>query len=200
MCTEKNEWERAVEFHGHSCPGLATGYRVAKIALQELSALRSNDEEIVATVENNACGIDAIQVLTGCSAGKGNLIFHDYGKHVYTFACRNSGKAVRIAVKEMAWRSNPSYSEIRKRVLGGTATEEELKTFQKHHHERIQQILDLPQDELCAVRHIDCDLPPKASIHRSHRCAECGESVMEPRARVKGGQIVCIPCFENKAR
>lgn len=199
MCMEKNDWDRVVEFHGHSCPGLATGYRVAEIALQELAAVRSADEEIVAIVENNACGIDAIQVLTGCSSGKGNLIFHDYGKHVYTFACRNSGRAVRIAVKEFARRSDPVFSELRKRVFSGKASEEEQKTFQSHHHDRIQMVLDLPQEELCNVRQIKIDLPPKAAIYRSHRCAKCGEPVMEPRARVIGGQIVCIPCFENKA-
>ncbi|HBC95098.1 MAG TPA: formylmethanofuran dehydrogenase, partial [Pelotomaculum sp.] len=30
MGAEKNDWEKSVEFHGHSCPGLAIGYRVSK--------------------------------------------------------------------------------------------------------------------------------------------------------------------------
>ncbi|MBC7325745.1 MAG: formylmethanofuran dehydrogenase, partial [Moorella sp. (in: Bacteria)] len=129
MGVEKTDWERAVEFHGHSCPGLATGYRVARIALRELARSRAQDEELVAVVENDACGVDAVQVLTGCTLGKGNLLYRDYGKHVFTFICRNSGKAVRIAVKGSVWKQDEEgYRELREKVFAGAATpqEEEL--------------------------------------------------------------------------
>ena len=75
----------AIQFHGHLCPGLALGYRVAKAALRELGADRPHDEELVAIVENDSCAADAVQYITGCTFGKGNLIFSDFGKHVYTF-------------------------------------------------------------------------------------------------------------------
>ncbi|NOZ25951.1 MAG: formylmethanofuran dehydrogenase, partial [Nitrospirae bacterium] len=71
-------FEDAVRFHGHVCPGLALGYRVSDLVLRELGP-RSEDEELVAIVENNSCAVDAIQVMTGCTFGKGNLIFRDYG-------------------------------------------------------------------------------------------------------------------------
>lgn len=77
MDFSSTEWERAVAFHGHSCPGLAIGYRAAKIALRELAAGRAGDEELVAIVETDACGVDTIQVLTGCTLGKGNLLYRD---------------------------------------------------------------------------------------------------------------------------
>ena len=73
-----------VRFHGHSCPGLAIGYRMACAGMEALHAIRSEDEEIVAVVENNACGVDALQCVTGCTFGKGNLVFRDHGKQVYT--------------------------------------------------------------------------------------------------------------------
>ncbi|MCX6690277.1 MAG: FmdE family protein, partial [Methanoregula sp.] len=41
----------AVAFHGHSCPGLALGYRAAEYAMKALSAGRSEDEDLVAIVE-----------------------------------------------------------------------------------------------------------------------------------------------------
>ena len=74
-------YNEAAAFHGHSCPGLALGYRAAEYALQHLRAGRSEDEDLVAVVENDACGVDAIQLVAGCSAGKGNLILRDFGKH-----------------------------------------------------------------------------------------------------------------------
>src|ERR1700690_3376478 len=90
-------YDDIIDFHGHSCPGLAIGYRVSLGALKELVE-RSGDEEIVAIVENNSCAVDAVQVMIGCTVGKGNLIFKDYGKQVYTFIRRPSGKSIRISV------------------------------------------------------------------------------------------------------
>lgn len=200
MCMEKNNWEKAVEFHGHTCPGLTIGYRVAEIALHELETIRSADEELVAIVENDACGVDAIQVLTGCSLGKGNLIFRDYGKQVYTFACRDSGKAVRVAVKGTIWPKDPGYLELRKKIFGGTATEEEKATFLGFQQDLSRRMMEMPAVEFCEVRHINMELPGKARIFDSHTCARCGEPVMEPRARVKAGRIVCIPCSEQYDR
>lgn len=200
MSTIKNDWDKAAEFHGHTCPGLATGFRVAKIAMKELETIRSADEEIVAIVENDACGIDAIQVITGCTIGKGNLIYRDLGKQVYTFACRNSGRAVRIAVRNKTWQGDPQMKEIKKKYFSGTASEEERKIFQEHQNERIKHILELPAVEFCEVKHIAIDLPSRARIFESYLCAECGESVMEPRARLKNGKIVCIPCSDNYSR
>src|SRR4030043_2326687 len=85
-----------IAFHGHSCPGLAIGYRMTKAGLAFLAGSRSADEELVAIVENNACGVDALQMLSGCTFGKGNLIFKDYGKHVYTLYDRRSKRGVRV--------------------------------------------------------------------------------------------------------
>jgi formylmethanofuran dehydrogenase subunit E len=53
----------AVTFHGHPCPGLALTIFAAEFALQYLCADRSEVEDLVAIVENIACGIDAIQEL-----------------------------------------------------------------------------------------------------------------------------------------
>ena len=71
--------EETIRFHGHSCPGLALGIRAAEVALKESE--RASDEEVVAVVETDMCGVDAIQYLTGCTFGKGNLIHLDYGKN-----------------------------------------------------------------------------------------------------------------------
>src|SRR3972149_3817545 len=90
--------DKVREFHGHVCPGVAYGVRVASVVLQQFGQ-RAEDEELVAIVENDSCAVDAIQVMTGCTFGKGNLLFKDYGKQVYTFFKRSSKEGLRIAVK-----------------------------------------------------------------------------------------------------
>ena len=102
-----------VRFHGHLCPGVTLGYCASKIALRELYVGRDVDEHLVAIVENDACGVDAIQAVTGCTLGKGNLIFRDYGKHVYTFINRATKDAVRISLKERKSDDDPEQKASR---------------------------------------------------------------------------------------
>ncbi|MFZ5633528.1 MAG: FmdE family protein [Bacillota bacterium] len=201
MCMEKTPWERAVEFHGHSCPGLAVGYRVAQTALKELKEERSPDEELVAVVENDACGVDAIMLLTGCTLGKGNLLYRDHGKQVYTFGSRNSSRALRISVNgEVLHRRDEAMAELRKKVFEGTATPEEKKKFHEHQARRTEQILNMPEEEFCKVEQIDFQFPVRARIFNSVKCTRCGEYVMEARARVRDGRPVCIPCSDDYNR
>ncbi len=98
MSNPNNDFAEVVKFHGHACPGLAFGFRATRLALEQLGISRAGDEELVAVVENKSCAVDAIQALAGCTFGKGNLIFKDYGKQVYTLFNRSSGEAVRLAV------------------------------------------------------------------------------------------------------
>ncbi|MCG8400009.1 MAG: FmdE family protein [Firmicutes bacterium] len=200
MCMEKTPWEKAVEFHGHSCPGLAIGYRVAEIAMQRLRQARSADEELVAVVENDACGIDAVMLLTGCTLGKGNLIYRDLGKQVYTFGSRTANSALRIAVKDTTGKPDPETAELRKKVFGGAANSQEKARFQAIQARRIEDILNMPEEEFCQAGEIDFKFPAKASIFPSVTCSRCGERVMEPRARLREGQPVCLDCFEEYTR
>src|SRR5512135_153891 len=116
----------AIQFHGHLCPGLALGYRVAKAALRELGADRPHDEELAAVVENDSCAADAIQFITGCTFGKGNFLFNDFGKHVYTFYNRRTGKGVRIAEDFRVFEGDSRYDGLRRRQDSGEDVSREM--------------------------------------------------------------------------
>ena len=64
-------YEEIIQLHGHECPGVVMGYRMATAAMDKLYSIRAKDEEIVAIVENDACGVDALQCVTGCTFGNG---------------------------------------------------------------------------------------------------------------------------------
>ncbi len=165
-------YDEIIAFHGHSCPGLAMGYRMAAAGLQALKALRSEDEEIVAIVENDACGVDALQCLTGCTFGKGNLIFRDYGKQAFTFYSRQSAQGVRVLLKEGA--APPD-------------TRQDREAF-------TQWLLDAPEEALVSITPVIIDEPKMAQSRISIACAACDERVMETRLREIDGKPVCIPC------
>jgi formylmethanofuran dehydrogenase subunit E len=164
------DYKNIVEFHGHECPGLVMGFRMATAAMNTLNSIRSEDEEIFAIVENNACGVDALQCVTGCTFGKGNLIFHDYGKHVYTLYSRKTGKGLRV-----------SYH--------GKGVPEEAGREQM-----IDYLLNADESEIITIKDVTIEEPEQARIHKSVKCDICGENVMETRIRDIKGKKVCIPC------
>lgn len=100
MDDEKALWKKCAEFHGHECGGLTIGYKAALYAKELLDLDFSEDEQVVCISENDACGVDAIQVILGCSVGKGNLLFHICGKQAFSFYDRGSGRSVRLVLKE----------------------------------------------------------------------------------------------------
>lgn len=85
-------WEKCTNFHGHSCPGLAIGYKAAEAAIETMNIKFSEDEEIVCVTENDACGVDAIQVLLGCSLGKGNIIHKVLERWLSLFLIEKMGR------------------------------------------------------------------------------------------------------------
>ena len=184
-----------VAFHGHLCPGIITGVRAAQIALRELGG-RAEDEELVAIVECDNCAVDAIQQMLGCTLGKGNLIFRDYGKTAFTFIRRSDGKAIRVASRPRdAQPPDPEYAGLREKINAGSATDAERERFGVLHRERARQLLDVPEETMFAVQAVDTPLPRRAQLRRSVVCDRCGEPVMETRARLLDGRVLCRPCF-----
>ncbi len=184
-------------FHGHLCPGLAMGIRAAEIALEQIGKYASG-EEVVAVVETDMCAVDAIQFLTGCTFGKGNLIHRDYGKNAFTFIRRSDNKAIRILTKPDAWGdSNDEHRQLSAKVRSRAATLEEKGRFQKLHLAKAERILNAPLERLFSINEMTLTPPKKARLYASNRCEECGEMTMETRIRKYGGRDLCIPCFEN---
>jgi formylmethanofuran dehydrogenase subunit E len=190
-------YDEVVAFHGHSCPGLALGYRVSLRVLKEWGK-PSEDEEIVAIVENNSCAVDAVQVMTGCTFGKGNLVFRDYGKQVYTFIKRPSGGGVRISVDWKKPEETPEEKAMWDRYMKGERSAGVVKFVHDRRSAKIRYILEADEKELMTLTVGREELPPEAEVYKSLRCESCGEKMMEPRARIKDGRTVCIPCFEGR--
>ncbi len=187
--------ERVVDFHGHMCPGLAMGVQAAQIALREIGP-HAKDEEVVAVVETDMCGVDAIQFLTGCTFGKGNLIHRDWGKNAYTFFRRSDGRAVRIVGRPDAWPRDPEHQELFAKVRANTAGPDERARFQELHQSESRKVLALDPDSLYEVQEVHARPPRRARIHASVACARCGEATMETRVRRLDGRDLCPPCFE----
>ena len=162
-------WNKCTAFHGHACGGLALGFRAACYAMELLELNFSRDEELVCIAENDACGIDAIQVALGCSVGKGNLLFHLTGKQAFNFYCRSTGRSVRLVAREKP---------------AGLTKEESREYY-----------LNTPAAELFDVKPTRLALPEPARLFETYRCDGCGEVTAAPWIHLQDGKKLCPDCY-----
>ena len=167
-------WKDCVAFHGHECGGLTIGYKASLYAIELLNLEFSADEQVVCISENDACGVDAIQVMLGCSVGKGNLLFHMRGKSAYSFYNRKNGKSVRLVL-------NPRPE--------GMTRAESFAYYQACE----------PKD-MFEVKPTTIKLPEAAKLFDSYTCECCGESAGANWIRLAGGKKLCLDCYEQYDR
>jgi formylmethanofuran dehydrogenase subunit E len=189
------DFEKCVEFHGHVCPGLSIGFRAARAAMEWLKENRAEDEELVAIVETDACGADAIQVLTGCTFGKGNFLYRDYGKQAFTLFGRKSGRGVRVCLRPGVLELTEKHRWLMERIRGNEATREEQEEFGRLHQQKSREILEKSMKELFTLKEISQVLPPKARIEPSKQCQVCGEPAMASKIQICGGKEICRSCL-----
>ena len=193
-----SDFSRCVQFHGHTCPGLAIGFQAAITLLKRLGVRKAPDEELVAVVETDACGADAIQVITGCTFGKGNFIFKNYGKHAFSLMDRGKGKGIRACLLPDVFKSNPEYFSLSKKVQNDKESAKEIERFRQLQQERVQKILEADPESLFKIEEISADIPAEARIMESGICEMCGEMAKADLLRNNNGKKLCIPCAEGR--
>ncbi len=172
--TKEQHWQNSIAFHGHECGGLTIGYQAALYAAELLGLKFSQDEEVVCITENDACGVDAIQVMLGCSVGKGNLLFHLTGKQAYSFYNRKTGEAVRLVL-----HTRPE----------GMDRQESFDYYQAAE----------PKD-IFHVKEATITLPETARIFNSYPCDKCGEETSENMMTLQNKDKLCKDCYVPYSR
>ena len=186
--------DATIAFHGHSCPGLAIGMRAAEIALREMAG--AGPADLVCVSETDMCGVDAIQFLTGCTYGKGNLLHRDYGKMAFSFHNRATGRAIRLLFNPEAWGAGRGeFTALMAKSGRPDCTAADRGRLATLRAELQEWLLRLPAEDVFFIRDCTEPLPRPARVLDSLVCADCGESTMESRTRRFGGRTLCIPCF-----
>lgn len=198
-CTlTKEQINNSVAFHGHWCPGLAYGLRASEWVLNELCK-RSLDEELVAVVETDMCAVDAIQFLTGCTFGKGNLIHKDYGKNAFTFHRRQDGKAARLVIRARQDEDWQTMRRLHQKYQTEALTAEETSQLAALKDQAADAIMEDDIETIFEIQPVKTAIPQRARILNSIICDHCREAVMETRIRQYQTKNLCIPCFERIA-
>jgi formylmethanofuran dehydrogenase subunit E len=166
----------AGKFHGGICAGISIGTRMTMSGLKGIGITDPKGDDrkkLIVFVEIDRCTTDAIMALTGCKPGKRTMKIRDYGKMAATFINLETGKAVRVATKRGKQKGDAGMPDF------AAAPEEELFTI---------TAVEVP------LRPEDMPGKPLSRVP----CVLCGESIMDGREVVRGGETLCKPCSANE--
>lgn len=198
LSQDKNQALQAcIGFHGHFCPGLAIGFKAAGELMRILQVERDGDEELFAIVETDACGADAIQVITGCTFGKGNFFFRDYGKHAFTLGSRKQNKAVRGCLQSTREIFDSDFVSLFKVMQSKSATAQERSKFFQLREKVARRIIDMEIDKLFTMRDVAIEFPPRAPVVLSEVCPKCNEPVRFDYLQDFNGTLLCPSCMKT---
>jgi len=190
-------------FHGHKCPAMPMGLRAGAAAMNALGVERSKDTELVVLIETGenhfaTCFADGIQVITGCTFGKGNIHKLCYGKWGVTLIDKRMGRSVRVTPKAEVIHASKKTEFFQKyRMLGVPASRVPAEIIDP----LVAHVMHVPESELFHIGEVTpYDWNDAVHSFDSFVCELCGEMTVEPYGRIRGERKVCIPCRERSVR
>jgi len=174
--------EDAAQAHGHLCAGQVLGVRLAMLGLRAIGIEDPVREKkrLVTYVEIDRCMTDAVALVAGCRLGKRALKFLDWGKVAATFVDLQTGRGVRIVVRE----------ESKKRAS------EMFPALDKEHGQQ-QAYRVLSDEELFEKQAVEVEVRPEdLPDYKGPRvvCDACGEGINFKREVVANGRTLCRAC------
>jgi formylmethanofuran dehydrogenase subunit E len=195
--------EPGLLLHGHKCPAMPLGLRAGAAAMNALGVERSGAKTLLALVELgddhcSHCLGDGVQMITGCTFGKGNIRQLGYGKFGLTLVDKTTGRAVRVVPKaemQMATKKTDFFQKYRMKGVPPTKVPDEVV------QPLIAKVMNAPEGELLKIGEVfDYDAPTNSESFDAFVCERCGDMVVESYGRIADGQKVCIPCQQAAAR
>jgi len=192
------EWlELGQKFHGHKCPAMPNGLRVAETAMNKLGVERTGDSFLHAIVELGenhcaTCFADGVQVITGCTFGKGNIERSQKGKWGLTLIDKRTNKAVRVVPKAeamMQTKKTSFFKDYREKGVPPTQVPEEVV------QPLVEKVMNAPVEMIMNVSEVfDYNWAEPKHSYNSIVCEKCGEMVIEEYTQMKDGIRVCKDC------
>lgn len=190
--------------HGHHCPAMPLGLRAGAAALNALGVERAKDGQLEVILELGDahcahCFADGVQMITGCTFGKGNIRKVGYGKFGLTLVERATGRRVRVVPKaeaQAASRQTPFFQDYRIKGIPASQVPREVV------EPLIQNVMNAPEDKILKVGAVEQGpvAPKRPEQFSTFVCEGCGDMVIESYGRIHGDRKVCIPCCECEAQ
>jgi len=203
MIEAKEFLKAGQQLHGHKCPAMPLGLRAGAAAMNALAVARAKEKELSVELELGDdhcahCFADGVQMITGCTFGKGNIRKVGYGKFGVTVTEQATGRSVRVvprAEAQLASRRTPYFLEYRAKGVAASKVPDEVVD------PVIEQLMGAPQEKLLTVgAEFRVEVKQRPETFDTGVCQRCGELVIERYLRADGEQMVCIPCLQGRAQ
>lgn len=146
----------------------------------------------------DTCFAEGVQVITGCTFGKGNIKKLHYGKWAVTLIDRATGRSVRVTPKAEAMLANKQsdfFKKYREKGIPASQVPEEVV------EPLVQKVINAPEEAIISVGEIYTqELPPRKESFEGFVCDVCGEMTVEGYGRPQGDKKVCQPCYEKSLK
>jgi formylmethanofuran dehydrogenase subunit E len=141
------------------------------------------------------CFADGVQMITGCTFGKGNIRKLGIGKFGLTLVERATGRKVRVVPKaeaQLGTRQTPFFQDYRMKGIAASQVPAEVV------EPLIQKVMNAPVEMILKVGTVEQGpaVPKHPEQFNAFVCERCGDMTIESYGRNQNGQKVCIPCAE----
>lgn len=197
MVDAKDWLEFGQKFHGHKCPAMPNGLRVGAAAMNALGVERTGDSALHAMLDlgDNHCATcfaDGIQVITGCTFGKGNIEKTHKGKWALTLIDKKTNRAVRVtptAEAMMANKKTSFFKDYREKGVPPTQVPDDVV------EPLVVKVMNAPEEMMMQISEV-FEYKWNQPVHsfKSFVCEECGEMTVMEYGRIKGDKKVCLDC------
>ena len=169
--------QKAVEFHGELCGGIAIGTKLGMYGLELLGMeLNKRHKNLIVILESERCTSDGIQAVTKCSIGKRSLKLVYYGRFAATFMNMDTGEAYRVSDADANIKDKPKETR-----------EEMVKRFR-----------ETPAEELFNVEKVKVrpfkEAQQPGGKHTTSWCSICGEKITDDYHLIRAGKPICESC------
>jgi formylmethanofuran dehydrogenase subunit E len=197
MVDPKDWLEFGQKFHGHKCPAMPNGLRVGSAAMNALGVERTGDSALHAILDlgDNHCATcfaDGIQVITGCTFGKGNIEKTHKGKWALTLIDKKTNRAVRVTPTAEAMLANKKtsfFKDYREKGIPPTQVPDEVV------EPLVVKVMNAPEDKMMKISEVfEYNWHQPVHSFKSFVCEECGEMTVMEYGRIKCDKKVCQDC------
>ena len=200
MINPKDWLEFGQKFHGHKCPAMPNGLRVGAAAMNALGVERTGDSALYAILDlgENHCATcfgDGVQVITGCTFGKGNITKTHKGKWALTLVDKKTNRAVRVTPKAEAMLANKKtefFTEYREKGVPPTKVPDDVV------EPLVKMVMSAPEEKIMNISEVfEYKWNELPHTFNSFVCEECGEMTVTEYGRIKGDKKVCQECAKK---
>ena len=141
--TQIPTFEEIANAHGHRCPGIAIGYKMAKAAAEW-----AGDEPVRVYSTTTRCPLDALRHTFHLTDE--TLTIEDKGELHFVLE-KADGSKLFIDEVPGSKIKNDEGNKLREKVREGTASKEETARFNEIQEELLQQAFNTPDEKLFTI-------------------------------------------------